>query len=129
MASLAGVLGFIGYAAYAPSKFAVVGFSEAIRNELLPHNIRVSVLLPPDTATPQLDAEILTRPAETRAIADHARVLQPEHVARVLLRGIAAGQFWIVPGWDAKMTDHVTRHFPGFTRWVLDRLVSSARRG
>jgi 3-dehydrosphinganine reductase len=128
VSSLAGVLGFIGYAAYSPSKFAVIGFSEAIRNELRPYNVGVSLLLPPDTDTPQLEAENLTRPAETRAIADRARVLQPEHVARVLLKGIVAGQFWIVPGWDAQLIDHASRHFPGLTRWVLDRLVASGRR-
>jgi 3-dehydrosphinganine reductase len=128
VASLAGVLGFIGYAAYSPSKFAVVGFSEAIRSELRPHNVRVCLLLPPDTATPQLETEILTRPAEARAIAEHARVLEPEPVARVFLKGIAAGRFRIVPGWNAKLTDHVSRHLPGLTRWILDGLVASSQR-
>lgn len=128
VSSLAGVLGFVGYSAYSPSKFAVVGFSEAIRNELRPHNVGVSLLLPPDTDTPQLVAENLTRPAETRAIADRARILEPDHVARVFLKGIVAGQFWIVPGWDAKLTDHFSRHFPGLTRSILDRLVASSRR-
>lgn len=128
VASLAGVLGFIGYAAYSPSKFAVVGFSEAIRSELRPDNISVCLLLPPDTDTPQLKAENLTRPTETRAITDHARILQPDQVARAFLKGIAAGRFWIVPGWDARLTDHASRHFPALTRWILDRLVVSSRR-
>jgi 3-dehydrosphinganine reductase len=127
VASFAGVLGFIGYAAYSPSKFAVVGFSQAIRSELFPDNIRVCLLLPPDTATPQLEAENLTRPVETRAIAGHARILPPEQVASEFLTGIAAGKFWIVPGWDAKITDQVTRYFPGLTRWVLDRLLTASR--
>jgi 3-dehydrosphinganine reductase len=128
VASLAGVLGFIGNAAYSPSKFAVVGFSEAIRSELRSHNVRVCLLLPPDTATPQLEAENLTRPSETRAVAEHARILQPAHVSRVFLEGIAAGRFRIVPGWDAKLTDHASRHVPGLMRWIMDRLVASSRR-
>jgi 3-dehydrosphinganine reductase len=128
VSSLAGVLGFIGYSAYSPSKYAVIGFSEAIRSELCPHNVGVSLLLPPDTDTPQLDAENLTRPAETRAIADLARILKPEHVAQAFLKGMIAGQFWIVPGWDAKLTDHVSRHLPGLTRSILDRVVASSRK-
>jgi 3-dehydrosphinganine reductase len=127
VASMAGVLGFLGYAAYAPSKFAVIGFSEAIRNELLPDNIRVHLLLPPDTDTPQLEAENRTRPVETRAIAGLSRVLLADDVARVFLRGIATGRFCIVPGWDANLSYRAARHFPALTRWVLDRVVASQR--
>jgi 3-dehydrosphinganine reductase len=124
---MAGVLGFLGYAAYAPSKFAVIGFSEVIRNELRPNNIRVHLLLPPDTDTPQLAGENLTRPRETRAIASLSRVLPADDVARVFLRGIAAGRFRIVPGWDAQLSYHAARLFPSMTRWVLDRVVASSR--
>src|SRR5690606_26546487 len=61
VASLAGVLGIFGYAAYAPSKFAVMGFSDVLRQELRPDGITVSVLLPPDTMTPQLEYENRTK--------------------------------------------------------------------
>lgn len=128
VASMAGVLGFLGYAAYAPSKFAVIGFSEAIRNELRPDNVHVHLLLPPDTDTPQLEAENLTRPRETRAIASLSRVLLADDVARVFLRGIAQGRFCILPGWDANLSYRAARHFPAMTRWVLDRVVASQRR-
>jgi 3-dehydrosphinganine reductase len=123
VASLAGVVGFVGYAAYAPSKFAVLGLSEVLRNELRPFGIRVSVLLPGDTDTPQLEAENLTCPAETRAISGQGHPLRPDDVARAFLRGIAAGRYAIVPGLRNRLAYHVIRHAPGLTRWFLDRQV------
>jgi 3-dehydrosphinganine reductase len=127
VASLAGVLGFVGYAAYAPSKFALVGFSEVLRNELRADHINVHLLLPPDTDTPQLAAENLTKPRETRAIAAMSKTLEPEVVARSCLRGVAAGRYCIVPGWDASLSYLGARHFPGISRWLLDRVVAASR--
>ncbi len=127
VASMAAATAFIGYAAYAPSKFALVGFSEAIRSELGPDGVQVSLLLPPDTRTPQLAAESLTRPAETTAIARWARVLDPEPVAEAFLNGIAAGRFLVIPGWDAWLSYQLARHLPGPTRWFLDRVVKRTR--
>ncbi len=123
VASLAGILGFFGYTAYAPSKFAVMGFSEAIRNELKPSGIRVSVVLPPDTDTPQLEAENRTKPPETKAIAGTAGVLEPDFVARTILRGAASGRFHIVPGLAGKFPYYAVRWFPSLIRWVIDREV------
>src|SRR5258705_2465454 len=51
-ASLAGLIGVFGYTDYCASKFAVVGFSEALRSELKPHGIMVSVLCPPTSTRP-----------------------------------------------------------------------------
>src|SRR5262249_16024865 len=90
VSSLLGVLAFLGYAAYAPSKVAVVGFSRVLHNELRPFNIRVTELLPPDTRTPQLEFENRTKPHETRAISGNVRVLKADDVARALLCGMAA---------------------------------------
>ncbi len=127
VSSLAGVVGILGYAAYAPSKFAVVGFSEVLRNELCGSNIKVSVLLPPDTRTPQLDAENRTKPPETHAISGSIKPLDPDVVARALLNGMAAGRFHILLGLDSRLTVWLNRLFPSLTRWWLDRIVLSAR--
>jgi 3-dehydrosphinganine reductase len=123
VASLVGVMAFVGYAAYAPSKFAVLGFSDVLRNELKPFGIQVSVLLPTDTDTPQLAAENLTRPAETRAIAGRVEIMHPDDVARAFLRGIAARRYFILPGLRSRLIYNAVRHAPGLTRWLLDRQV------
>lgn len=67
----------------------MIGFSEALRMELKPCGINVSVLCPPDTDTPMLKEENRIKPMETKAIASGARVLSADKVARDLLKGIA----------------------------------------
>jgi len=126
VSSIVGVLGFHGYAAYAPSKFAVVGLSEVLRNELKPHGIAVSVLLPPDTDTPQLAAENLTKPAATKAICGTLSPMSPDTVAGCLLSGMAAGRFQIIPGFNSRLTCWAARRFPRLVRWWLDRAVRGA---
>jgi len=127
VSSLAGALPIYGYAAYAPSKFALTAFSEVLRQELRPRGIAVSVLLPPDTDTPQLAEENREKPPETRALAGNVPVLAPEAVAEALLDGLARGRATIVPGWRARATLWAARHFPGLARRVIDRDIARAR--
>ncbi len=103
ISSLAAALGIYGYTAYAPSKFAVRGFSEALRAELKPLGIIVSLVLPPDTATPQLAYEKQYRPVETQAIAAFGKVHTAEQVAQAIIQGIARKKFLIIPGIDSKL--------------------------
>jgi NADP-dependent 3-hydroxy acid dehydrogenase YdfG len=51
MASVAGLVAMPTYAVYAACKFAVRGFSEALRREVTPWGIRVSVIYPGGVAT------------------------------------------------------------------------------
>jgi 3-dehydrosphinganine reductase len=128
VSSLAGLIGIYGYTAYAASKFAVVGFSQALRQELRPHGISVSVVCPPDTDTPQLAEENLTKPDETRAIAGTVRTLSAETVAAALLDGVTRRRFLVVPGLEARWTERLARHLPGLARRIMDRPLR-ARRG
>jgi len=125
--SVAGLIGVFGYTDYCASKFALVGFSEALRGELKPHGITVSVLCPPDTDTPGFKTENLTKPAETRAISATTKVLSAEAVADALLRGMARGTFLIIPGLDSRMGVLAKRLVPGVVYWVMDRAVAKVR--
>ena len=122
-ASLAGLIGVFGYTDYCTSKFAVVGFSEALRSELKAFNITVSVLCPPDTDTPGLEAENVTKPEETRAIAANARVMTADAVADALIRGMARRPFLIIPGMDGRMSVLAKRLFPSVVERVMDRTI------
>ncbi|HEY7834637.1 MAG TPA: SDR family oxidoreductase [Ktedonobacterales bacterium] len=46
IASMAGVMGFAGEAVYCATKFAQVGFTQALDRELRPHGIKVGVICP-----------------------------------------------------------------------------------
>ncbi|MDX2170271.1 MAG: SDR family NAD(P)-dependent oxidoreductase [Deltaproteobacteria bacterium] len=128
VASLAGLIGLFGYTDYAASKFALVGFSEALRNEVARDGIRVSVLCPPDTQTPGFDRENRGKPRETHAASAGASVLDVETVADALLDGIARGRFLIIPGAEARFAARMKRFFPGLVMRTLDRAVGKAKR-
>jgi len=126
--SMAGLIGVFGYTDYCASKFALIGFSEALRSELKPHGITVSVLCPPDTDTPGFENENKTKPEETRAISATARLMSADAVADALLRGMARRQFLIVPGLDGRLSVLAKRLFPGLVAWVMDRTVARVAR-
>ncbi len=127
VSSMAGIIGIYGYTAYAASKFALYGFSEALRGEMVPHNVAVSVCLPPDTDTPQLAFENQYKPKETKAIAGAVKTMSAAAVAEEMLAGVAAGRFTIVPGLDGRMTVAAQRWVPSVVRWYSDMAMKKAR--
>jgi 3-dehydrosphinganine reductase len=100
ISSGAGLIGLFGYSAYSPSKFALRGLAEALDAELRRDGIRVSIAFPPDTDTPQLARENLTKPRETYIMNGSAATWSPDDVADVILRGADRGRFAITPGWE-----------------------------
>jgi len=127
ISSVAGLIGVFGYTAYGASKFAVRGFSAALRAELKPHNIGVSVLLPPDTETPQLWEENKIKPYETKAISGNVKPMSPERVARELLRGIRRGKHLIIPGLESKLISRLQGLSSSLVDWYMDRLIAKAQ--
>jgi 3-dehydrosphinganine reductase len=94
-----------GYGAYSPSKYAVRGFSDALRAELKPLGIGVSLVFPPDTDTPQLAYEKRHKSPELQRFSDDAGIgpfkfglLSPHQVARAILDGMQRGSYIILPG-------------------------------
>jgi short-subunit dehydrogenase len=127
VSSMMGYFGVIGYAAYAPSKFALVGLAEVLRHELKPVGISISVLYPPDTDTPGFHAENVGKPAETHALSANVKVAQPDDVARQFVDGMMRGKFHILPS-GAGMPWRLQRYAPRLVRAFLDRDLSKARR-
>ncbi len=127
VSSVAGFVGPFGYTAYSASKFAVIGMSEALRAELKRYRIRVSVLCPPDTDTPQLAQETLRKPKETAALSKHARIATPEAVARAAIAGMKRNRFLILPGRSVRFVHAMQRFFPAVVRFVSDREVTAVQ--
>ncbi|MFZ3070721.1 MAG: SDR family oxidoreductase [Anaerolineaceae bacterium] len=126
--SLAGVLGVFGYTAYSGSKFAVRGYSDALRAELKPKGIRVSVVFPPDTDTPQLAWEDQYKPFETRVIAGSDKPMSASKVAHVVLEDVKKGKYNIVPGTEAKVLYFLATRLGGAIYPIMDMLVKDAIR-
>jgi len=101
--SIAGFIGLFGYTGYCASKYAVLGFSEALRREWKPFGIKVSVLCPPNTNTPGLAEENKYKPHEVLATEEKIAVLSPEVVAEQTLKQLVKNPFLIIPSFDGKM--------------------------
>ena len=128
VSSLGGLMGVFGYASYAGSKFAVVGFSEALRSELRPYGIQVSVLCPPDVDTPMFEEENKYKPLETIRISEGGKVMQPEDVAREAVLGMERGRFIIIPNSSGKVFHAAHRFVPSIVESLLNKTVDKVRK-
>ncbi|MHB8087948.1 MAG: SDR family oxidoreductase [Anaerolineaceae bacterium] len=121
ISSIAGFIGVYGYTAYGASKFAVSGFSDALRSELRPDGIQVSVVFPPDTDTPQLTYESQFKPAVTKELAGSAKLMDANIVAIETLK-----HYIVLPGSEGKMM-YWLHHFVGRLIYpIMDMMVDSA---
>jgi len=128
VSSTLGFVGSFGYTAYAASKFGIVGFSEALRPELKPFGVRVSVLCPADTDTPQLVEDRRNMLPEVRAINGAVGLMQPEEVAKVLINGMIKERFMIIPGFMNKITYLVKKLAPWLPNLIMDGIVKKVQR-
>ena len=126
-ASMAGFIGVFGYTDYSASKFAIIGFSEALKSEVKQYGISVQILCPPDTDTPGFAVENQTKPEETKAISAAAKVMTADDVARDLIRHIRKGTAMIIPGMDGKIAFMAKRLFPRLVEYMMDRDIRKAR--
>jgi 3-dehydrosphinganine reductase len=128
LSSGAGLMGIYGYSAYCPSKFALRGLAESLRGELKPQGIKLSVVYPPDTDTPQLAAENKIKPLETKQITGSAKVLSPETVAQEILRGVAQNKFAIAPGIELKILNRWHSLLSPLLNWYFDKIVDKTNK-
>lgn len=127
ISSVAGLIGVYGYSAYSPSKFAVRGLAESLRGELKPFDIGVSIVYPADTDTPQLAAENLTKPYETKLITSSTKIWKPEEVAQVIINGIKRKDFAITPGGEAKILQIGHSLLAPIIHRYFDRIVNQKK--
>ena len=130
--SVAGFYSFYGFTAYSAAKFAVTGYSEALRQELLLYGIYVSVAFPPTTDTPGLERENKVKPFETQCLEGQIKPKTAESVARAILRGVERRRRYILPGFDTRVYFFLAHLPPTLRRvfefYLIDRVISKARR-
>lgn len=128
ISSIAGFLGIYGYTAYSASKFAITGFSDALRSELKPYGIQLSIVFPPDTKTPQLDYEDQFKPYITQQLSSTANLMSAENVAKEILKKVAKRKYMILPGSEGKLL-FTAKNLLGKSLYpVMDLLVNDAIR-
>lgn len=128
MASMAGLVGNYGYAAYGSSKFGVVGLATVLRTEWEPQGIRVSLICPPEVKTPLVTAEHETGDPVGLEMKLLAGSLEADAACDKILAGLDAGRWLIIPGVSAKFTALVSQHMPGLFQLAGGKLVRRAMR-
>ena len=136
-ASMAGHISIPGLSVYTATKFAVVGISETMRADLLPHDIGVSVLCPGVVNTnifesgrnrpadlPGTDLGVLVSdaPAEEQAVRLEelrANALDPAVVGEMVLHAIRENEFYIFthPELEAMSNVRQSEMAEAFARW------------
>jgi NAD(P)-dependent dehydrogenase (short-subunit alcohol dehydrogenase family) len=118
ISSVFGIVGPVGHSAYAASKFAVRGFTEALRHELAGGPVKVSVVHPggvrtniANNARPGAGANREAVERE-RAIFNRAARTTPEAAAERIVRGVLRDEERILVGVDAWMIDRIQRWAP-----------------
>lgn len=80
ISSMAGIYGFAGEAVYCATKFAQVGFAQALDKELRPHGIKVGVICPGGVKT-----EFALGKGRTEQSVDQSGMLEAEDVASAVV--------------------------------------------
>lgn len=128
ISSIFGIISPPGNAAYSASKFAVRGFSNALRHELEATNIGVTVVHPGGVATNIVEnarAAKNTTPqaaAERRALAKKHLTLPPETAGEIIVGAIEHRQPRVLVGSDAKRISIIERIAPVSYWKIMQRL-------
>jgi short-subunit dehydrogenase len=120
ISSIAGKRGIPARSEYSASKFAVGGFSEALRAELAKDGIDVLVVCPGLTDT-NFSKNMLEQKA--RMPVDHLRGMKPDKAAAAILRTIEIGRHEVCLTFQGKLLVFVSRFFPRLADRVAARRV------
>jgi short-subunit dehydrogenase len=118
ISSVFGLVAPSGQAAYAASKFAVRGFSEALRHELEHTSVGVTVVFPGGVATSISERArrpaALSREEIEQGLARSRRLLKlpPEVAGETIVKGVEQRKARVLIGRDAHMLDLLVRLAP-----------------
>jgi NAD(P)-dependent dehydrogenase (short-subunit alcohol dehydrogenase family) len=116
--------------AYGATKHGLVGLSQALREELCPHAIGVSLVCPGFVDTPIADHARFVGEADPEIARSRAKKLlstrghRPERVAAAIVKAIERGHELVPVGVDARLLGALERLSPGSAA----RLVGAVRR-
>jgi 3-oxoacyl-[acyl-carrier protein] reductase len=113
VSSLMGKVAAPTMATYSATKFAIVGFTQALRQELAQHNIRVIALLPSLT-----DTDMARDLQSFRGVIS----MTPEQVAQALVIGLQRDTPEILVGWQSHLAVLCQRLAP----WLLEIILQLA---
>lgn len=126
VASVIAIRTFPGFAAYAPTKWALRAFHETLEMELAGSPVRLSLVYPPITDTPMVRA---LPPDRRPAVYDAFPAVPSEKVAAGIVRGIRAGKRRVFVRRLDWAYFHLLRLAPGTVGRILDGYVGRRAAG
>jgi short-subunit dehydrogenase len=106
-----------GKSGYCASKFALHGFSDALRIELAPQGIDVLLVSPSTTATDFFEQAT----GDPSAAAEKIRGMSPQAVARRIVAAMRAGKREIILSFSGKLLVWIDRLSPPLADWLVAR--------
>jgi NAD(P)-dependent dehydrogenase (short-subunit alcohol dehydrogenase family) len=131
VSSVFGLISPPGQCAYSASKFAVRGFSNALRYELAGSRVGVSLVHPGGVATAiarnaRVSADASAEEKRRRlALAEKLLSLPPEEAGEIIVRGVEKRRARILVGRDAVIISLIERLFPVNYWSLLGRGIQS----
>jgi len=122
LSSVLGYVGVPGVIGYATSKAAILGMSEALRADLAPHNIHVSVICPGLVATDLVSRGRIRSEVSAEGLGNRLRSMyaargeRPEQVANVIYQTIENPRPIVHVSLEAKSLYRMQRWLPGVGR-------------
>jgi 3-oxoacyl-[acyl-carrier protein] reductase len=113
VSSLMGKVAAPTMATYSATKFAILGFTQALRGELAAHNVKVTALLPSLT-----DTDMVRDLQWFRWVIP----MTPQQVAKALVDGLAKDSPEILVGWQSHLAVWGNRLAP----WLLEKMLCVA---
>lgn len=135
VSSVFGIIAPAGQPAYSASKFAVRGFTEALRAELADEGVGVTCIHPGGIATRIATSARIGSGVSEAEVADGREqigsllTIPPATAAETILRGIERRAPRVLIGWSAKVPDLIARLAPGSYTRILALALSRSRRG
>jgi NAD(P)-dependent dehydrogenase (short-subunit alcohol dehydrogenase family) len=133
VSSVFGLAGIMNQSAYSPSKFAVRGFTETLRMELLHTGIKTHSVHPGGIDTniirnSKFTGKHTSEVQQKRDIKSFSRAAMTTSIdaAKVILDGVAKNMARILIGKDAKMMDKMVRLFPSGYSTAMRKQIERA---
>jgi 3-oxoacyl-[acyl-carrier protein] reductase len=110
VSSLMGKVAAPTMATYSATKFAILGFSQALRSELSPDNVQVVTFMPTLT-----DTDMVKDLQQFRWVMP----MTPQRVAKTLIKGLRKDKTEILVGWQS----HLAVFCQNLAPWLMDRIL------
>lgn len=125
VSSITGIMGFARMSGYCATKFAVIGFTESLRNEVMRRGVRVAMVCPGTTETEFfVKAERDMMPAASKLMPG----VSPERVARAICNAAEDGRYRRILPLLAAVYMRLKEIFPRLAHLLMRRTSSLLER-